>query len=770
MDERQPEAVFASVLEAEQAYVDGLYARLDDERTATAAALAEVHARGADGGTRQATTEREALSSEYARRLAQLDSVDSGLCFGRIDTTASDSHYIGRIGLRSERRDPLLVDWRAPAAAPFYTATPAAPAGLVRRRRLHTAGRSVTGVDDEVLDPAALGADPAHTPAGGGLVGEAALLAAVRQARTGRMTDVVATIQAEQDRVIRSPLAGVLVVQGGPGTGKTVAALHRAAYLLYTHRQTLARRGVLVIGPNAVFLRYIGEVLPSLGESDVVLTSLGGLFPGVQTSAEDAPGAAVVKGDPRMAAVLADAVRLQQSVPEGDLTVRLEDADESVRVPHAVCVRALRRAQGLGAPHNMARKRFVTDLLDALVRARADLTGRPLDEEESRHGPGELWRQRSVRRAVDGLWPPLSPQTLVDRLLSDAALLRSAAGGRLGAQERAALLREPRAPWTVGDVPLLDEAAVLLGEDDSARRAAERAARAERGEEERYARGVLQILGLDGSGLVDAAQLAGAHSGGEAVRTTAERAAADPNWAYGHVIVDEAQELSAMAWRMVMRRAPARSMTLVGDVAQTGSPAGARSWAAMLDPYVAGRWREERLTVNYRTPAEVMELAGSVLRAVAPGMEPPESVREEGGPPRAVRAPAGARSLWIRTAETARRELAELTAAGGGRLAVIAPDGALPALAAALPEAVRGGGPEVLDAAVALLSVAEAKGLEFDRVVLADPAGVLAQSPKGGHGLYVALTRATRRLTVVYEGELPEPLRQLEPAGADSAG
>ncbi|OEV07066.1 HelD family protein, partial [Streptomyces nanshensis] len=500
--------------------------------------------------------------------------------------------------------------------------------------------------------------------AAGTLVGEAALLAALGRARTGRMADVVATIQAEQDRVVRSPLAGVLVVQGGPGTGKTVAALHRAAYLLYTHRTALARRGVLVIGPNAVFLRYISEVLPSLGETDVVLTSLGGLFPGVRATAEDAAGTAVVKGDPRMATVLAEAVRLQQRLPEGTLTVRLEDEDEEVSVPHEVCAAARHRAQSLAAPHNVARKRFVTDMLHALVRARAELTGRPLDEEERRHGPGELWRGPAVRRALDGLWPLLTPQRLVAELLSDAELLASSGRGVLGEDERAALVRESDAPWTTGDVPLLDEAAVLLGEDDSEQRAAERARRAERAEEERYARGVLQILGLDGWDVVDPARLAEAHGGGGDSRTTAERAAADRDWAYGHVIVDEAQELSAMAWRTVMRRAPARSMTLVGDVAQRGSAAGARSWAAMLDPHVAGRWREERLTVNYRTPAEVMEAAGRVLAEVAPEMEPPVSVREEGTPPRAVRARPGA--LVARVAEAAEEERAGLRASGGG--------------------------------------------------------------------------------------------------------
>ena len=306
--------------------------------------------------------------------------------------------------------------------------------------------------------------------------------------------------------------------------------------------------------------------------------------------------------------------------------------------------------------------------------------------------------------------------------------------------------------WTVADVPLLDEAAQLLGNDDSADRRRRRAADRERQAEEQYAREVLEITGVAESGLVDAATLADWNRDPGQQLTTAERAWADPSWAYGHVIVDEAQELSAMAWRMVMRRIPTRSMTVVGDVAQRGNAAGARSWAQMLDTYVGGRWREEHLTVNYRTPAEIMAVAADVLAAVAPDEQPPESVREEGAAPRAVRGLGHA-------PEVVAGELAEM--GDGGRLAVIAPTARITELARALPAAVPGDQAEVLDAPVALLTVGQAKGLEFDRVVLVDPAGILAQSPAGGHDLYVALTRATHRLTVVYDGELPASLHRL---------
>ncbi|MGY0056136.1 HelD family protein [Streptomyces sp. LZ34] len=760
-------SALAQALRTEQSYVTALYERLDTLREREEEGLSAVLRDGAHGGTRQALVEREVRAEEQARSIARFNGVEGGLCFGRIDHAdhaGGASHYIGRIGLRDDAHEPLLVDWRAPAARPFYAASPTAPGTLVRRRHLHTRGRRVTGVDDEVFDLDGIGEAEQR-----GLVGEAALLAALRRGRTGRMTDVVATIQTEQDRVIRSGLQGVLVVQGGPGTGKTVAALHRAAYLLYTYRDTLARRGVLIIGPGAAFLHYIGQVLPSLGETDVVLTPLGGLFPGVSATAEDGARAAVVKGDPRMAEVIAAAVRGRQLPPAGHVDIPLEDEALPLRLSRQACAHARERAQALHAPHNVARKRFVLDLLDALVRERARQHRRPLDEEELRHGPAELWAQPPVRAALDALWPPLTPQRLVADLLSDAGRLRSAAP-LLTDDERAALLRVPDAPWTVGDVPLLDEAAELLGTDDSAERARARAAEEERREGERYAREVLQIVGLDevadegegeGPVPVDAAALAARHLDSGPVRSTAQRAAADRSWAYGHVIVDEAQELSAMAWRMVMRRVPTRSMTVVGDVAQTGSPAGANSWGQMLDPYTRGGWREERLTVNYRTPAEVMDLAADVLAEAAPGLSAPESVRREGRRPLAVRAPRGRLAREVTRAVEA--DLADLAEQGGGRLAVVAADRAVRALARALPDAVRGDRPDALDSPLVLLTVAQAKGLEFDRAVVADPAGIRSQSPKGGHDLYVAITRVTRRLTVVYEGELPEVLGRLAP-------
>ncbi len=822
-----------------------LYRLLDAARARSAATLREVHGRGAAGGTFAARVEREVAASEQARRLSQLNGVERGLCFGRMDDTAGQNLYIGRIGLHDGEYDPVLIDWRAPAARPFYAATPNDPVGLIRRRHLYTRGRTVVGVDDEVFD-----LDQMSEADRGGLVGEAMLLATVQRGRTGRMSDVVATIQAEQDQVIRSALAGVLVVQGGPGTGKTVAALHRAAFLLYTHRRTLERRGVLIIGPNATFLRYISQVLPSLGETDVVLSSMGELFPGVRATREDTPEGAVVKGDLRMTKVLRSAVRDRQRVPHHDLEIVADGM--TLRVPVAVIERARSRARALRRPHNEARRLFVNELLDALAAEEAVVLGRSLDDEDRPYARARLWEEEPIRRALDELWPFLTPQQFLAGLFGEEGALRRAAPG-LSSAERAQLLRSPaggpspadspgssaawhgaghgagrgaaagdrtsraagdlvvtgvrQSPdtdgdWTVGDVPLLDEVAELLGADDSADKAMRRAAERLRREEEEYAQGVLELTGLAEQGVLDAATIARRNRDEGPDLTTAERAAADRSWAYGHVIVDEAQELSAMAWRMIMRRVPARSMTLVGDVAQTGNPAGATSWAGMLDPYVKGRWRESRLTVNYRTPAEIMTVATEVLAAVAPDEHPPESVREEGAHPRAIRAGSGRPSragsggafragsggpfrqgelgdsggegygagelvpvdFGATVARVVDEEFAGLTAAEEGRLAVIAPADRLPELAAALPGAITGDRAEALDSPVALLTVVQAKGLEFDRVVLADPAGIIAQSPKGGHDLYVAITRATHRLAVVYEGELPPILAALTPS------
>ncbi len=744
-------------LAREQKYVAALYERLDVLRERTRGQLDAVLAQGAFG-THQNRSERDNFAVMYTQRLARLWAVEHGLCFGRLDL-AEESRadasrlYIGRIGLADDDQHRLLIDWRAPVAQPFYRATPAVPMGVTRRRHLHTRGRRVTAIDDDLLDLDSLtDADRAS------LNGEAALLAALGEKRTGRMRDIVATIQAEQDKIIRSDLNGVLVVQGGPGTGKTVVALHRAAYLLYTYRERLERRGVLILGPNPTFMRYIEQVLPSLGETDVLLSTVGELYPGVTATREEPPEAAAVKGRIAMADVIARAVRERQRMPRTPVEIKLDKF--TLKLDRQTLEAARSKAGRSRRPHNQARAVFIRHLLTVLTRQAARHLGRgALDDADFADLREDLRTEEPVRVALNRLWPYLTPQQLLIGLFTDRD--RMAAAG-LGAPERDLLLREPPRSgekpgenwWSAADVPLLDEAAELLGDIDEGVLRAARRAEQEREERIAYAREVLELTGL--ADIMDAERFAERQQAEETYLTTAERAARDRTWAFGHVIVDEAQELSEMAWRMVMRRIPGRSMTIVGDIAQTGSAAGAASWARVLDPYVSGRWREEHLSVNYRTPAELMEVAARVLELVGADLKAPESVRETGERPWALRVATLAEAGPVVATEVV----------GEGRLVVVAPAGMTEEIGtivrAAVPDAATGPGPAALDAPVAVLSVTEVKGLEFDSVIVVEPGRILRESPRGPSDLYVALTRATSRLGVIHTEELPEVLNGLE--------
>ena len=758
-------------LRTEQRYLDGLYARLDELREQADERLRAILLEA--GGTPQGRTQREATRSHYAEQLGQMNSVENGLCFGRLDFDADNPRYVGRIGLFAENRDedPLLVDWRAPAARPFYLATAVSPEGVRRRRHLRTKGRELTGIDDEVLDLAAVG--------GGGredVTGEAALLSALTAGRTGRMRDIVETIQAEQDQVIRAGLPGVLVVQGGPGTGKTAVALHRAAYLLYTYRQQLTKQGVLILGPNATFLRYISQVLPSLAETGVLLATLGDMFPGVRARADEPATTAELKGRTRMVEVLAAAVADRQTVP--DDYVEVDHDGFPLRIERAVCEDARAVARRSGRPHNVARQIFVTEAIHALSvqiaeRIGADPLGGDnlLDEADLAETRRELREDEDVQRALLEFWPVLTPRRVLRELLGSADRLASAGLASVGltADEQALLLRDHPAAWTPADVPLLDELAELLGVDESA---ALRAAAHERNQAIEYAEGVLEIVAgsrsldfedeeeevLSATDVVDASAFAERYADIDS-RTSAERAATDRTWVFGHIIVDEAQELSPMAWRLLMRRVPSRSMTVVGDVAQTGELSGTTTWDQVFEPYVAQRWRLAELTVNYRTPAEIMVVAADVLASVDPSLQPPRSVRSAGVEPWALRVRPG--TLADDLIATVRREAARID---DGRLVVLVPTARElelgRELVEAVPEAAVGEQPDLLNKVV-LMTVKQAKGLEFDAVLVVQPAEIIAESPRGLSDLYVAVTRATRRLGVLHIGDLPKELNAL---------
>ena len=518
----------ATEIEREQQYVDRLYGRLDELRSRTGTELAAVR-RQRPSGTHQNRSERDAFATMYEQRLAQLNAVEDRLAFGRFDTRDNVRRYVGRIGLSDDERHQLLVDWRAPAARMFYQATAAAPGDVVRRRHLTTRGRGVVAIEDEVLDLEGIDESERST-----LSGEGALFAALNAHRTGRMGDIVATIQAEQDEIIRSDLPGILIVQGGPGTGKTAVALHRAAYLLYTHRERLARSGVLLVGPNQVFLRYIEKVLPSLGETGVVMATAGELFPGVVATIDDSPQVAALKGDARMVGVIAAAVRARQRVPSKPLLLDVEGHQLVLR-PHSV-VAAQEHARRGNKPYNAARVGYVKELLEQLVSQYARVLGVKLDSDNRHELLVDLRDSLDVRREINLTWMPMTPQRLLEGLYADRAQL-AAAAPHLSAHELDLMYRPRGSEWSVSDVPLLDEAAELLGDDDSAQRA-DRLAAKERQEEIAYARGALQLSGA--GAMVSAEQLAARFADEGPVLTAAERAAGDRTWAYGHIVVDEA--------------------------------------------------------------------------------------------------------------------------------------------------------------------------------------------------------------------------------------
>jgi DNA helicase IV len=729
----------------EREYVAGLYARLEELREEKRRQLAQVRRAGAVG-TMQNVSERDAFAALYEDRLAQLDAVDDRLVFGRLDLDSGEAQYIGRIGLTTEDLQRLMVDWRAPEAGHFYQATAFDRQGVRRRRHLILQGRDVKAIEDDVLDASML--TDADT-----LQGEGALLAALNSKRTGRMSDIVSTIQSEQDRIIRSSISGAVVVQGGPGTGKTAVALHRAAYLLYTHRDRLKSAGVLLVGPSSSFMKYIERVLPSLGETGVVMASLGRLMPGINAVPETDPDVAAIKGRLDMAAIVANAVSNRMRVPPQNRILEV-DGRKLTLTPRQVR-RARERARATGKPYNEARVTFVKILLRELTEQMTELVeAANIGNNADRSYLAEDVRTaRDVRIALNLCWMPMTPEKLITDLFSKPEILEFCTPNLTPAQ-RALLQRPADAPWTEADVPLLDEAAELLGELDPA--AGRGLAQQEHDRARDLANAKQTLVNMQAAGvdpLMSAEELAEQNREQEARQTAAERATSDRTWAFGHIVVDEAQELSPMQWRLLVRRCPLKSFTIVGDIAQTSSVAGANSWQGALAPMFGDRWQLEELTVNYRTPSQIAEAAVRMANAAGLVVSAPKAVREGRWEPIIDEVQAG--GIVDRLVEVLPEELEALD---GGLLAVIADGDLLPKATAALRAVYGrriGSGAGSYEQDIVVISPREAKGLEFDGVVVLEPSAMLNHEHGKVGDLYVAMTRATQRLRLIAAEPVP---------------
>ncbi|MEM9039975.1 MAG: hypothetical protein AAGD33_08765 [Actinomycetota bacterium] len=709
----------------EQAYIDHAYDCLDASREA-AWRLRDLNE--ADlGGTFQARFERNAFDEALLKRLEDLQLGDASLVFGRIDRIAespdqTEAFHIGRLAVADEDREPVVIDWRAPVAEPFYRATGRESMGLARRRHFVIEGRTLLGIEDELFGDGHLGvgSDVGLADAGdesgavvagsSGLRGYSTLLASLERGRTGTLGDIVATIQAEQDEIIRSPQSGVLVVQGGPGTGKTVVALHRAAYLLYTHRFPLEDQGVLVIGPNRVFLRYIERVLPSLGEAGVEQVVLADLVPGVDVlrpgdPGGDSPTAARLKGEDRMSDLIDNAVADRERPLRDD--VELPFGGGYVRLRAAESARIVKQARRRFKRHNAGRRYVENEVWSAFAATARGSDVTPREVKDVLRGTPE------VRELLDRMWPVLTPAQLLHDLFGSKSLLRLAARDVMTESDALALFR-PRSEsvdevtWTAADVALLDDAFDVLGPKPGK------------------------------GGKLDES---------DEIRT------------YGHIVIDEVQDLTPMQLKMATRRSLNGSMTIVGDIAQATGPLAPDSWEDVLE-HLPER-REPRvvgLSVGYRIPGQIMEMANRVMRAATPDLRAPTSVRHGDAEPVVVRAPSFD-ALPGAVVEQVRAMRAALPTAS---LGVVVADADL----GLIGDALRGAGLEHglattvgLDADLTLVPVSVVKGLELDGVVVVEPTRIVESVEQGLRALYVALTRSTQRLAIVHADELPESLR-----------
>lgn len=682
---------------AEQAYVDVVYGRLEESTKAAQALAREGYARG-HVGHEGGLVERDAMVYQASKRIAALNAAHEGLVFGRLDLRDGDRRYIGRIGVRDAEREVLLIDWRAPAAAVFYQATAQDPAGVVRRRVLRSRGSTVVGVEDDLLDGE-------HAPDDMVVVGEGALLASLSRARDASMHSVVATIQKEQDEAIRAPSRGATTIGGGPGTGKTVVALHRAAYLLYVDRRRFESGGVLVVGPSGVFMNYIERVLPSLGETSVTLRSLGEVVDGVSAGEHDRADVAAVKGSARMVEVLTRAARAAQ--PGEPTEFRYFYRDDVLRLD-ATALDRLRRQLISGQQRNRAYGRVQKTLLDALW---AQVEGERALVKERDEFDKVLTGDDAFLDFAAAWWPPLDAVDVWESL-ADVEVLRRYAEGVLKRREielLAAAWQEAGGVPSIEDVPLIDELRYLLGEVPPA-------------DEDDDPYDVKQLMSFER----------------EEQATRKQRATQSiEDDSYAHVLVDEAQDLSPMQWRMLGRRGKYASWTIVGDPAQSSWPYPDEAAAARK---VALDGKDEhffRLSTNYRNSAEIYDLAAEVAHATIPGADTPDAVRRTGQEPRHELVAPDLVHAEVRSG------VRDLLDAVEGTVAVVVPAARRAEIAEALTEER-----EEFDR-LRVLDGLDTKGLEFDAVLVVEPDQIVAESDAGWRTLYVVLTRATQLLLTV---------------------
>lgn len=735
----------------EQEFVDRAYSRLDQLRSQYREQRQKIDANHGVGNA-QGWTERDALATHFAELSSRLDNVEERLVFGRLDMKDHATHYIGRISLLDEHSAPLVVDWRAPISAPFYQATAQEPLGVVRRRHIATRARTVTSVEDELLD-----VDQAQHQ-GLTLQGEGALMSALSSARSGRMGDIVATIQGEQDRVIRASDRGILVVQGGPGTGKTAVALHRAAYLLYTQRERLERSGVLIIGPSRTFLRYIEQVLPSLGESGVVQMTIGDIVPGLSAQDDDPVDIAAIKGRAAFSRILREAVRLIPRLPDRDQVLQVWNRRVTLRIKDVQ--EALSRARRSGRPHNVARESFAMGLMELLagrliVEAGDASSTADIDPDDLRTWMSEIRDSVDARRAINLAWMPTQAPAFLRKLWSRPDLLTQAnrkAGAPLSVEDLSLLYRAQDEPLTISDIPLIDELEELLGTLDLASAQKRRAEEQREKEERERANEALKATGL-GGGIVTADMLMRQTQEAPSLRPLAERARADRSWTYGHIVIDEAQDLSPMAWRCLLRRCPSRSMTVVGDLDQKRGHRRPNSWKQALGPAARAFSEEFVLSISYRTPRALTRIAQAVMaQHGTPVLYPMEAVRDVPDCYQVSHTHKDTLKECVsQVVSTMEERLDREEGEGKGRICVIVPDAQ-----AQLWHADESGA-SALDQRVSYLTAAGSKGLEFDSVVVVEPGAILDQ---GSGDLFVALTRATHDLHAVTTTQLPRGMEE----------